>query len=510
METRIVTMIKNHKRKLTVALDSNVFDIVLIMLLAVGLRALPEFLSGSYPVGFDTTQGYIPSILALPNNSPMRCFGWAYSPLVIYLLALIYQIIGIDPNLLMKIAGPFFYGLLGASFYYMLSRGLQWKNKVVLFVAALFILQPSILRTGWDQLREELALVFFFVLLARTQFILLNRTNAKLCLVSALSILIVLSHQLISVLLFVVLIWQLIAAGINKEGVSIKSVAVFVPAMAIFGWQLYSQFINPSYSQRFMPLILPNGTGNFIFTNYFLNDPRFLNGNYFTVVFYVVSLAAFTFVPLIPFSLKGFFKDRVFTPITCWLIISSFSILVYPAYSFSQYWWWMLLLPISMTIYVGNFLNKIKLFETKRRFRTATSALAILTLVSVAYATSTFALGNSYSFSYSPSGLVQSSIPIRDISDVENALRWANENFQPNATVIVQEKTQGFCYLVLRSDLQIRVSPSLLTLDQAINLTRLKSGMEYAIWTTNNVDKTNSDTIKIMDFESVAVFQICR
>ena len=96
----------------------------------MGLRAIPELFIGTYPVGFDTMQGYAPSILALPDDSPMKLFGWAYSPLTVYALWFIYATTKIDVYLLLKIIGPIFYGLLSISFYYLLTKGLGWKSKL--------------------------------------------------------------------------------------------------------------------------------------------------------------------------------------------------------------------------------------------------------------------------------------------------------------------------------------------------------------------------------------------
>jgi hypothetical protein len=499
---------QKYQQKILRIFSSTFSKYLIIFLFAVGLRALPELLSGKYPVGFDTTQGYIPSILALPDNTPMKLFGWAYSPLAIYFLGFVYVLTKIDVNLLLKIMGPVFYGLLSASFYYMLSKGLGWKSKMGFFVSVLFILQPAVLRTGWDQLREELALIFFFALLAQTKCNLLSRGKTRLFLVSAFSILIVLSHQLIATLLFIVVIWQLFTIGIKRESLTLKPVAAFIPAAAIFAGQLYSQFINPSWSPHFMPIIMSVGTGTFIFTNYFLSDPRFLNGNYLTVLLYVGSLAIFTIMPLIPFAAKGFFKDKVFTPILIWLIAASFSIIIYPEFALSHYSWWMLLLPIPLTIYCGNFLNKIKVFSRQKRFSAATAALIIIAIISVAYASSTIQIGNPYSFTYSPRGLVESSIPTKDIPDVEKALKWANENTPPNATVIVPESIQGFSCTELRSDIQIRVSSALLTLNQVVNLVSHESAKAYAIWYTENVNYTTFIGTKTKEFGSIAVFQI--
>jgi hypothetical protein len=474
----------------------------------VALRTIPELFSGVYPVGFDTIQGYAPSVLSLPDNSPMKLFGWAYSPLAIYLLGSIQALTQMDINFLLKIMGPIFYGVLSASFYYLLSRGLGWKNKMSFFVALIFLLQPVILRTGWDQFREELALVFFFILLAQTKLNLVNSSKNKPYLILLLSILIVLSHQLIGVLLFTVVIWQIIRSKTKKENLDLKMTAAFVPSALIFGWQLYSQFINPTWSAHFMPLNLPSGTGNFIFTNYFVSDPLFLSGNYFTVLLYIGSLALFTIVPLIPFAAKGFFRDKALTPMLGWLLIASFSIVIYPQYALAQYWWWILLLPIPLTIYLGNFLGKIKVFDDKKKLRVATFGLIILAVISVAYASSAISIGNYYSSAYSPNGLVESSIPFSDIKNAEEAFQWVNQKVSANSTLIVPEKLQGTAYMIVRSDIQIRIAQSNLSLD-VLQKARLNETNFYAVYYSNEIGNiTNARNLAL--FGNIGVYEVTK
>ena len=79
-----------------------------IFLVALSIRALPEFLSGPVPVGFDVLAGYVPAVEALSDFSPMSLFGWVYSPLAVCLLWFVKLLSGVDSWLLMKLAGLFF------------------------------------------------------------------------------------------------------------------------------------------------------------------------------------------------------------------------------------------------------------------------------------------------------------------------------------------------------------------------------------------------------------------
>jgi hypothetical protein len=466
---------------------------------------LPELYSGSYPVGYDALQGYIPSILALPDITPMKLFGWAYSPLAIYILWFVYALTKISPYLLLKIAGPLFYGIFSASFYYLLRKGLGWKVKAAAFISLLLLFEPAILRTGWDQLREMLALGAFFILLGQTKCNLIHSAKSKPFLVSFLSIIIVFSHQLVAVLLLIVVLWQMFEDRLQGPIRMLKPTAVFVPFGLIFGWQIYSQFINPSLPQHLTSFNLPTGTSTFIFTNYFLSDPRFLDGSYVTLLLYVGSLALFTVVPLIPFAVKGFFKDKVFAPIFVWLLVASFSIVIYPKFALANYWWWMLLLPIPLTIYVGNCLNKLKVFEKKRRFGIALIAIVTISIISTGYAISAIRIGNSYSYTNLPSGMVETSIHFDDIPNAENAMKWINEKATIDSIVIVPEKMQGEAYMFI-SDAKIVVTQPFLTLNIALNSANLNATSIYAVYFHDEIGN-NPNLKNIANFGHIGVYQ---
>jgi hypothetical protein len=477
------------------------------------LRATPEFFSGEYPVGFDVLQGYIPAITALPDNTPMKMFGWAYSPLAIYILWFIRALTGVNLNLLLKIAGPIFFGLLTVCFYYLMSRGLKWRTKKSFFVALVFMLQPVIMRLGWDQLREELGLSLLFVLLAISNCDLISaaKSKFKLSCVVTLSVLIVFSHQLAAVLLFIVFFWQLLSYELKREKIFRTTLVAILPAMSVFVWQLSEQFLTPSYSNHFAPIQLESGTGNFMFTNYFLSDAHFIGGNYITILTYAGSLLLCTVALLVPFAVKGFFKDKVFLPMLIWLSLASMSILFFPWYAFSQYWWWTLLLPIPLTIYLGDYLDKKHIFENSRINKSKVifgTALLLLGILAVGYASSTIKVVYPNSTTYIPIGMVEASIPFGDIQHVQSALEWINNNAQVNSTIFVEERIQGFAYNRLRPDLQIRVSPSLLSLNYASFLNTDSTEPAYAVWYKENVNYEVLNGTEAIEFGRIGVFRI--
>ena len=480
-----------------------------LFVLALFLRAIPEFLSGVYPVGFDMLAGYFPSVAALPAIDPMKLFGWAYSPLAIYLTGFFQILTGGDIFLLLKIVGPVFYGFFVASFYFMLSRGLGWSSRKSFVVSLLFLLQPAVMRTGWDQLREESGLIILFVLLGVTKLDFVEGAKSKPFSVLALSILIVFSHQLAAILFFVIAGFQLTGALSKRQKRLWLSLVLIIPSALLFIWQLYGQFANPSYSNHFMPLTLPSGTGNFVFTNYFLSDPRFLGGDYQQVLSYVSCLSLYVVVPLVPFAIKGFFKDRVFTPMLIWLSAMSFSIVVYPWYAFSNYWWWILLLPIPLTVYAGHGLDILNIFSDVKRRRKALFGLGAVGVIAFGYATSLIPIGYPYAYYYIPSGLVSSSVPFEDIPDINQAIEWTNQHIPSSALVIVPENFQGLAYVNLRNDIRIRIVAALMTLEEVGSLINSKEEKYWAIYYINEVGGNDENPfVQHISFGEIGVFDV--
>ncbi len=480
---------------------------IIILLLAFFLRAIPELLSGIYPVGFDLVAGYAPSIMAFPDISPMKLFGWAWSPLAIVLLWIFQTLTTLDVYLFLKIASPIFYSLLGVSFCYLLSNGLRWNDRKSLIVAIIFILLPPVLRTGWDQLREQLGLIFFFILLGYTKCDLVRGTKTKPVLAILLSLLIVFSHQLVAVLLFVVVSYQIVMEAFRKNKDLLLLLLIILPSLAVFSWQLYGQFLNPSFHPNFVPIQLDDGVNNFAFTNYFLSDPRFIGGTYLSILAYVGSLSLYTIVPLVPFAVKGFFKDRVFMPMIIWLSIASFSILIFPWHAIAQYWWWMFLLPIPLVVYLGESLERFRVFNGKNQ-KKLLIGISILVVVATGYATSMIPLGYPFAFSYMPSGLVESAVPFEDIDEIISAYQWLSRNSPQDSVVVVEERTMGFAYTELGSDIAIMVSPSLIPLNDIVSLVGSSYERTYAVWYSKNIDFEIFDQPKIAEFGSIAIFEL--
>jgi hypothetical protein len=392
----------------------------------------------------------------------------------------------------------------------LLWRGFGWSEKKSFVTALLFLLQPAVLRTGWDQLREELGFVFLFVLLAETRLDVIAGARKKPFMVVVLSVLVVLSHQLATVLLFVVAVWQFMDILVRKQSLPLRGLVAFIPSAFVFIWGLYGQFVCPNYSDRFVPIQLPSGTGFFAFTNYFLSDPRFVGGDWFRVLAYVGSLSLYCVVPLVPLAVKGFFKDNVFMPILVWLCVASYSIVVFPWFAFSHYWWWILLLPIPLTVYAGNSLEKFGVFVGRKHFRKTLYGFLLLGVIGVGYACSLIRLGYPYAYTYMPSGLVESCIRFEDITNIKAAFSWVNEHIAVGALIIVPEKFQGFALIYTRPGLRIRVAPALCSLCEVAWMVKYNGSLIYAIWYADELGRNMEGLEHLATFRNVTILYSSR
>jgi hypothetical protein len=112
---------------------------------------------------------------------------------------------------------PVLLGFLGLSIFLYAQKGLNWSFAKSTFIAFLGTVYFVALRASWNQLREELGLVFLFVV-----FILLlcNRKNNSLrhyLLLSLGIIAVVLSHQLVSVRCFGVILVTVVNCSLRKD-----------------------------------------------------------------------------------------------------------------------------------------------------------------------------------------------------------------------------------------------------------------------------------------------------
>src|SRR6058998_2830667 len=74
------------------------------------IRAIPEFLAGPYPIGWDVITYYVPNLFDIASGN-MNAWGIIASTPVMYAIVVpIYLLTGASPILIFKILGPILYG----------------------------------------------------------------------------------------------------------------------------------------------------------------------------------------------------------------------------------------------------------------------------------------------------------------------------------------------------------------------------------------------------------------
>ncbi len=449
-------------------------------------------------MGYDVLVGYVPSIEKFPDTAVLTLFGWVWAPFTIVLLRILSIVSLGNTYLFLKFFGPTLYGCFSLSFYYMVRGGFGWAPRKSLVTSMIFLMQPAILRLGWDQFREILGLSFLFglIVLTRGDFAGVKR---RPWLILGLTLMIVATHELVSVLMLLVLSWQVAARLLSKTRLS-ATVALFVPSGLLFAFQFYCRSIGlPPFAQSFMPVVIPHSV---VFTNYLGGPPSGVS-DYTTLVIRVASLSAYALTPILPLAFLGFRKDSLLLPMLGWLTSASFDSLILPQFALSYFWWWLLLLALPLSVYAGSGLEKLSSINAFNRFQGTAIFLLLLAMLAVGYSTSTIRLGYPGAYAYMPSSLVESSVRYSEIPHLESAIEWSNQNAPRNAILLLPENFEGFAILHGRSDLRVRVAPPSLSLAQVVT-DYGPIGVVFAIYYTDQVGTLQIP--RVAEFGEIGVF----
>jgi hypothetical protein len=191
-----------------------------------------------------------------------------------------------------------------------------------------------------------------------------------------------------------------------------------------------------------------------------------------------------------------------------WLLISSYSVLVFPWFALSYYWWWIFLLPLPLTVYAGNAFERLGVLAEGKQSKRLVIGLFMLGIVGFGYASSVSSIGYPYAYYYMPPGLVKSCADFRDIPDIREAFFWANSQLPQNTMIVVPWNFQGFASMYSRPDLQIRVAQDSLSFDSAISLIENKSDSLYALYLERDLIGSNSTVETLMNFGNVGIYRV--
>jgi hypothetical protein len=420
---------------------------LLAFLIPIIIRTIPEILIGPYIIGFDTQGFYVPNALTWLHNGINLWDFLATAPLfyIIYMSAI--AIAG-SPVFLLKIFSPVLLGFLGLSVYAYAKRGLDWSPLKSLFVALLGTIYFVSLRASWDQLREELGLVFFFVVLMLLIINIKGRSWKRYATISLAMMAVVLSHQLMSVLMFGVIIATVAYYMFRKDFIKpIDLIVISLPAtlyFVIFNLSGVMQSSIFGYSINSSPLASWTG-----FTSY--QSMLTSMGGFFM----------YCYLPILPLVIIGLWRFSNLQ-LKSWLLLSLILVLL-PLTSVSPYRW-VLLLTYPLAFCTTECISKLNSIKWKR-VRFAVSKIVIIYLIlSTAVLSSGFIFidskkpffyfnedHNKYLYQI-PSSMLQNTIPITDCQNTVNALQWFKNNVNNSALLLTHTVFDGWALLTLNEN----------------------------------------------------------
>ena len=405
------------------AFRSDKIAIVSFFLLGVVLRAIPEIIIQQYPVGYETITWYAPVINAFPGKTLPDVFieNFRAGPLFYVLLWCAFTVTGASSFVLLKVAGPIFYGCLVASFFWFMRKGMNFNLKMACVASLILTFQVAALRQSWDRLRNILALTFVFF---ASTTLLRDRVKFKWGWIAGLSILTVLSREYIAVMLFAAILGFNFLTRRMKKWECVKLIIVLIPAFIIF-----AIMVNPPGLWRGHLLASSNALGNYLYT---VQDAAFI----FLLCYF----------PLLPLVLRGFRRHEFLDPLVIFLSLGSFSIVI-PWFAVPGYQRWLMLLVFPFSIYAAYGIEGL----LSRAARVKTTAILLMFLaIGTVYVSGVFPYGWILPNSYVPRNLTQSSIQWDQVDDVREVLSWLDENAVVGSSILTEERFLGWTRIYLK------------------------------------------------------------
>ena len=389
------------------------------------IRCIPEVLSWPYPLGLDTLTvvNYIQSGQVLLSGPLV----FVHTQLFYSLATLVYWLIG-DPIVVLKLFGPLLMGLVSVMMYLYARRGLGWGGfksfLVALFVGIYFVS----LRNSWDLYGQSFALVF---LLAALVVLKSSSSSRRYPVAFVFMVLTVLSHQLVSVILFFVLGLEAIRFLIVKLRREFALSFVFLGlAGALFLFRIYSPQAGT--------VIIPSAN--------VVSEP--------SVAFslHIAGLLVYCYVLILPLVAVGLasLKDWVLRFWVVWCLGVPLVIMFFP--DAPVYYWnrWVYLLVYPLLFFAVEGLDKLWRFWSshKVKIRRLVPKVVAVTYVVFLLALSGFYLAaspeNQISFfakdnaylAFIPSSMLQNTLPISDNPSLVGCFEWINNNSANDSVVV--------------------------------------------------------------------------
>ncbi len=389
------------------------------LLIPLSIRAIPELLAGPYPIGYDTITSYVPAMLDWKSGNLSGFHpiigGW----LIVGLLGVAKILTNADPLIIIKVAGPLLYGLLGYSEYYLARNALHWSNQrsfsLVLVASVYFVL----MRMSMDLLGNILAMSLLLIAIAKTDVSKIASSHRYSVAYSLLVWLVALTHLLVGTILIAILSLEAIRSRRYAPRILLCiTPAILEVSVSLVGMQL-------------LGVSLTQGNGPTVDSLY-------------SSVFPV-----YAFLPLLPLAFVGY-RRLSNSAVSSWLLICCVGLIATcsPASISHEVvqpdrWSFMMSLPLAIYAVQGIGVTLPSLGIRFSRLLSIGSLLVILLLGS-----SYLILPAQQAFPYyrffSPTSMLQSTVPVQNSQDLANAIIWLSNNIPAGAVFMTPHPMYGW------------------------------------------------------------------
>jgi len=410
-------------------------------LIPLAVRALPEVLMGPYVVGFDSIAYYVPFVYSWIRHG-VDFWGFLAEVPLLYSILTPIALLGVDLVFAIKVVAPLLHGFLALAVYGFASRALGWSLRKSLFATLLVTLYFVALRVSWDLLRNELALIFLFVTLT----MLHKGWNdwKSYVLLSLAMILVTLSHELVTVIMFVVVAAVVLRFLLKKEYVEARRlVLASLPAVLMFLLIFYAKCRVSSGEFLTVLVSFPEKESDGWLS-------LFGFSSYQDMVVNMVGFLLYCYFLLLPLAVMGAksLKNFLIKSWTLWSLGAILFPVITQSSGFGGYRW-ILMLTYPLSFYAVEALTNIKL-RSRRLLVLLTLGIFTASFVAMPYPYGIFAIPQ-YT-AYVPSSMLQNSVPLSDCEDTVNVLRWLKDGMDGNARLLTHRAFYGWTLLVLNED----------------------------------------------------------
>jgi hypothetical protein len=209
--------------------------VFLAFLVPLLFRAIPELLMGSYIVGFDNMAHYVPTSMFWLNGN-ISLSGFIATAPLFYSIVIGMVWAGGPLLLVLKIVPALLAGFLGVAVYGFSRLGLVWSPRKSVVTALIGTVYFVALRISWDLLREQLALIFLFVVLTLLALSKSRSFSWKRYIAFSIAMLaVILSNQLVAVVMLGIVGFSVIYQIIRRKKHEALQLIVFsLPAVVLF------------------------------------------------------------------------------------------------------------------------------------------------------------------------------------------------------------------------------------------------------------------------------------